>query len=126
LIHLDTSLLIAALTGHRRAAPALRQAIHDGERLAVSTLALYEWLRGPRTDAEITAQEALFPAAAAVPFGPEEVVVAAATCRVVRHARRRTIDVAIAACAITRGARLWTLNTRDFADIPHLDLVPSG
>jgi predicted nucleic acid-binding protein len=122
LIHLDTSVLVAALTGHRRAAPALARVIEDGERLAISTLALYEWLRGPRTEDEIATQHVLLPGAATVPFGREEAVVAAAAYRVVRNARRRTIDLAIAACAITRRAQLWTLNPRDFSDIPDLAL----
>ena len=40
--------------------------------MGVPSLVLYEWLRGPRVPAELSAQEALFPSAGAVPFGPEE------------------------------------------------------
>ena len=54
MIHLDTSALIAALTADRRAAPGLRRLIADGHRLAISTLVLYEWRRGPRTPDEIS------------------------------------------------------------------------
>jgi predicted nucleic acid-binding protein len=86
-------------------------------------LVLYEWLRGPRVDAEVSDQEALLPAAHAAAFGPAEAALAASLYRRVRRARSRELDLAIAACAIARGARLWTLNPGDFADIPDLVLV---
>jgi predicted nucleic acid-binding protein len=40
--------------------------------------------------------------------------------------RGREIDLAIAACALTLGARLWALNPRDFRDLPGLDLYPAS
>ena len=122
MIHLDTSLLVDALAGHRRAAPALAKTAERGERLGISTLVLYEWLRGPRTGAEIEGQEALFPAAAAAPFGATEALIAARLCREVSRARHRELDLAIAACALAQGARLWTLNPDDFSDVPGLVL----
>ena len=42
MIHLDTSVLIDALTGAKRSASALRDAIGQGERIAVSALVLYD------------------------------------------------------------------------------------
>ena len=122
MIQLDTSALIDALTGPRRSAPLLRRAIEDGERIAVSTIVLYEWLRGPRIRQELAAQEALLPREAAVPFGGEEAALAAELYRAVQRPRGREIDLAVAACAMVHGARLWTLNGRDFADIPGLRL----
>ena len=123
MIHLDTSALIAALTADRRAAPGLRRLIADGHRLAISTLVLYEWRRGPRTADEIADQEQFVPSATAVPFGPREAAAAAALYARVPRARRREIDIAIAASAIAHGASLWTLNPRDFADIAGLDVI---
>jgi predicted nucleic acid-binding protein len=123
MIHLDTSALIGALTGRRTAAPALRQLIADGHRMAIATLVLYEWRRGPRTSEEIADQEQFVPAASAVPFGPREAAAAADLYARIPGARRREIDIAIAACAIAHCAALWTLNPRDFADIPGLDIV---
>lgn len=120
MILLDTSALVDALTGPKRSAPALRGAIERGERVVVATLVLYEWLRGPRISAELAAQEALFPVSAAVAFGPAEAIKAAELYRLVRGARGREIDLAIAACALVRNAALWTINARDFADIPDL------
>jgi predicted nucleic acid-binding protein len=100
----------------------VRAAIADGERVAFSSIVLYEWLRGPRLPGELAAQEALFPRKAAVAFGDEEAAQAAALYGRVRRARGREVDLAVAACAVTHGARLWTLNWRDFADVPGLEL----
>jgi predicted nucleic acid-binding protein len=123
MIHLDTSALIAALTGPRPAAPALRSWISDGERLGVSTLVLYEWWRGPRSPQELADQETMLPAAGAVPFTRREAELAAVVYRRLKRPRQRELDIAIAACAIANGAALWTLNPRDFRDIPGLELA---
>lgn len=101
----------------------LRSALASGERVRISTLVLYEWLRGPRLPEELEAQAALFPSDEAVPFGPEEAAVASRLHRDVHSARGRSTDLAIAACALTWNARLWTLNRQDFADVPGLVLV---
>lgn len=122
MIHLDTSVLVDALTGPRRSAPDLRKAIERGERVQVSAIVLYEWLRGPRQPSELADQELLFPRHEAVSFGAEEATVAARLYARVRRARGREIDLAIAACAVSHGASLWTLNPDDFADIPDLVL----
>ncbi len=122
MIHLDTSVLVDALTGPRRAARRLRNVLERGERLTISTLVLYEWLRGPRDESEIAYQETLFPAERAIPFGPREAAVAADLYRTVSRPRQREFDLGVAACALTSGAGLWTLNPTDFRDIPGLAL----
>ncbi len=120
MILLDTSVLIDALTSPGRSTAALRRAIADGERILLSTLVLYEWLRGPRRPEELAAQEALFPRESAIPFAAAEAALAAGLYARLRKARGREIDLAIAACALVRNAKLWTLNTEDFDDIPDL------
>ena len=125
MIHLDTSILVDALTGPKRSAAALRAAIEDGERIVCSTIVLFEWLRGDRLPAELVAQEALFPRETSVPFGVDEASIAAALYRKVTRARGREIDLAIAAVAIAQTASLWTLNVEDFRDIPSLSLHTS-
>ena len=123
MIHLDTSALIDALTGVKRCGPRLRQLIDQGERVFLSSIVLYEWRRGSRTPQEIADQEALFPTADSVLFGPDEAIAAADIYRKIRRPRGREVDIAIAACAIGANAALWTLNPGDFKDIPDLKLL---
>ena len=122
MIVLDTSVLIDALCGPKRSAPALRRSIADGELVVLPALVLFEWLRGPRRVPELEAQEALFPRRQALPFGEHAAGVAAELYRQVARPRGREIDLAIAACAIVRAGPLWTLNRDDFSDVPGLDL----
>jgi len=122
-IVLDTSVLVEALGAGGSMRGALRDALVRRERLHIPTLVLYEWLRGPRQAAELAAQEALFPGEDAIPFGLREARVAADLYRVVKRPRGREIDLAIAACALSWDARLWTLNVADFEDVPGLELV---
>jgi predicted nucleic acid-binding protein len=121
-IHLDTSVLVDALTGPRRSAGALRALIARGERTALSTLVLYEWRRGPRIQAELDAQEALLPSDEAVPFDPAAALRAAGLFAAMKRPKSRELDLAIAACALVRGASIWTLNRDDFSDVPGLEL----
>jgi predicted nucleic acid-binding protein len=121
-IALDTSVLIDGLTGSKRSSPELRYLIEIGERILVPAIVFYEWLRGPRLPEELAAQEALFPVKSAVVFGAEEAILSSRIYRSVSRPRGREIDLAIAACAIARGAGLWTLNAADFEDIPGLTL----
>ncbi len=123
MIHLDTSVLVDALSGPKRSASALRAAISRGERIVLSTIVLYEWLRGPRQAAELRAQEALFPRESAVAFGHQEASLAADLYQSLKRGRGREIDLAVAACAIVHGAPLWTLNTDDFREVPGLVLL---
>ena len=124
MIHVDTSALVASLTGRRTSAPVMRGFISDGTRLGVSSLVLYEWLRSPRLPDELSAQEILLPSRAAFAFGVDEARLAADLYRRMKRPRGREMDIAIAACAIANAASLWTLNPGDFSDIPGLTLVP--
>ena len=122
-IHVDTSTLVDALTGSRRSLDTLIRLTEEGHRLVVSTIVLYEWLRGPRTAADLEAQEALFPTESAAPFGPAEAARAAQLYRQVKKARGREIDLAIAASALVNGAAILTLNPADFDDVPDLQVI---
>src|SRR3989442_11085107 len=113
-ILLDTSVLVDALTGRRHSSTALSGAISRGDRLGLSTLALYEWLRGPRNEAEIQDQEALLPANAAFPFGASEAVIAAGLYRRVARAPQRERDLAIGAAPLPPGAPLLAPKTPGF------------
>jgi predicted nucleic acid-binding protein len=122
-VHLDTSALVDALTGPRRSLDALAALVDDGHRLALSTIVLYEWLRGPRTSAELAARDELFGEETIVPFGTAEARLAAQLYARVKRPHGRALDLAIAACVLVHDATLWTLNPSDFRDIPNLRLV---
>jgi predicted nucleic acid-binding protein len=122
-VHLDTSALVDAITGPRRSLDVLTALAEQGHRLSVSSIVLYEWLRGPRTREDLTVQEDLFPRDAAVPFGPDQAALAARLYGAMRRPRGREIDLAIAACALHDKAALWTLNRVDFRDIVDLVLI---
>lgn len=123
IVHLDTSALVDALTGPRRSLDRLTTLVQEEHRIGVSTIVLYEWLRGPRTPAELAVQEELFPREAAVAFGTAEAHTAAQLYKRLKRARGHEIDLAIAACALTSGASLWTLNRTDFQDVPDLRVI---
>ena len=123
IIHIDTSALIDALTGPRRSLDTLIGLADERHRLSISAIVLYEWLRGPRTRAELSVQEELFPRERAVPFGPAQAALAARLYGAVKRPRGREIDLAVAACALHDGAALWTLNRADFPDVPDLRLI---
>lgn len=120
---LDTSVLIDSLSGRKQSADVLRSVIERSERMLLPSLVLYEWLRGPRTAAEIAVQEALFPSESILVFGASEAALSAHLYKSLKRPRGREIDLAISACAIVREAELWTLNLADFSDIPQLRLV---
>jgi predicted nucleic acid-binding protein len=121
-IALDTSLLVEAMSAGGTERTAFREALAAGHRMVLPTLVLYEWLRGPRVPEELAVQDAVLPAEEALPFGAEEARTAAELYGRVSCLRGREIDLAIAACAITWGAALWTLDPDDFRDIPGLPL----
>jgi predicted nucleic acid-binding protein len=121
-ILLDTSAIIECMIGDRRLLTPFTHLLERGERLGICTVALYEWLRGPRLPRELSMQEALLPSDAALPFEAEDARISAEIYRLLPRARSREADIAIAACAIRHNAELWTLNRADFAGIPRLRL----
>lgn len=123
MILIDTSALIDSLCGPRHSFRSLQTFIASGERVVLSAVVLYEWLRGPRALQELMDQEGLFPQKQVIPFGSSEASVAADLYRTVKNPRGREIDLAIAATCIVRDAALWTLNEADFRDVPNLKLV---
>ncbi len=122
MILLDTSVLVHHLAspGASSGGPLLEVLLMEPEAVRVPTLVLYEWWRGPRQAAELDLQRRMFPDTQAVPFGVPEARVAAELHESLPRARRRGADIAIAACALVRGAWLWTLNEKDFRDVPGL------
>ena len=64
----------------------------------------------------------MMPSAHARAFGEFEAAAAAEMYRSLKRPRGRDMDIAIAACAVTHGARLWTLHPDDFRDLPGVEL----
>jgi predicted nucleic acid-binding protein len=126
LIFLDTSVLVDGFGGETHTRRCLRAALARGEVIQLPSLVLYEWWRGPRSSEDLEAQERLFPSERALPFGPQEAETAAHLYASLPRARGREVDLAIAACAITWNAELWTLNLGDFGDIPGLRVSLPG
>lgn len=122
IVHLDTSVMVEAFLPNGAAVERLRVVARRGDRPTFSTIALFEWLRGPRTAVELELRRVMFPDETILPFGVGEADRAAVLYRTLKKARRREADIAIAACAIEHDAQLWTLNPNDFADIPGLTL----
>lgn len=114
--------MVEAFLPNGIAVDRLRALADSGDYATFSAIALFEWLRGPRTTDELHLRNVMFPGDVVVPFGPAEAERAAGIYRGLRGARRREADIAIAACAIEYGAQLWTLNPDDFRDIPGLTL----
>jgi predicted nucleic acid-binding protein len=123
LIFLDTSVLIESFTGTQPLLDSFRVVIRRNERLLLSSVVLYEWLRGPRFPEELDLQRGAFSTESIVAFNSEDATIAGHLYRSVRRARGREIDLMIAACAIRHDAELWTLNVPDFKDIPGLRLL---
>jgi predicted nucleic acid-binding protein len=123
IVHVDTSALVSAFAGGRPEIRRVADLLADGHRLTCSTIALYEWLRGPHTAAELEVQQELMPAELVCGFGPHEATLAARLYQSLRRPRSRDLDLAIAACAMVQQATLWTLNRKDFSDIPGLRLL---
>jgi predicted nucleic acid-binding protein len=122
IVHLDTSVLVDAFSKPYRSRLALRSLIVAEHRIAISTPVLYEWLRGPRLESEKADQEAALPASGAFEFDHSCAQTAARLYRMLKRGRGREMDIMIAACAIEHAAALWTLNPKDFEDIPGLTL----
>lgn len=123
IVHLDTSFLVASIVPPQTSHQDLLKLYERGYRARLSTVVLYEWERGPRTEDQIATCRELFPFAEIVDFTIQAAERAAAIYRELRRPRGREIDIMIAACAIEDGAAIKTLNPDDFSDIPGLELA---
>ena len=77
IVHIDTSALVDALTGPRRSLDTLVGLVEAEHRINISAPVLYEWLRGPRSRADLRVQEELLPTAQVAVFGATEAQLAA-------------------------------------------------
>lgn len=120
--HLDTDFLVKALSERGPERDRLLELSEERVRLRMSSVAWYEFCRGPRTPDQIAVARAFFDTDGIIPLSEEIVVEAASVFRSQGSPRRRAADVVIGVTASLMRARLLTRNGRDFAGIPGLDL----
>lgn len=122
LFHLDTSFLVLALSTpgvQRRRLLALSQTLAEIE---MSSLAWYEFSRGPRTPEQLAVGRGLLTNDGILALTEDLAFQAAEVFRQLGSPRGRASDILIGVTAALAGAVLLTENPRDFADIPGLRL----
>lgn len=88
----------------------------------MSSLAWYEFCRGPRTAEQLAVGRSFLASDGIVPLTEELAVHAAEIFRRLGSPRARAGDILIGVTAVRAGAILLTDNARDFAGIPDLEL----
>jgi predicted nucleic acid-binding protein len=123
-IHLDTSFLIRALVPGSPQDRTLREWLGDRTALGISAVAWAEFLCGPMSGrARALAERVVGPA---VPFGPEEAVLAAELSNGAGRRRGTLADCMIAATALRAEAHLATADPRDYAPFAAAGLTVTG
>jgi predicted nucleic acid-binding protein len=118
--HLDTDFLLKALLSSGPEREQLRSISDSPSEIEMSALAWYEFCRGPRLPEQEAVARSYLEGDGIVAFGEDIAATAADIFRRLGGPRRRAFDIAIAATAIARGARLLTGNLRDYSAIEEL------
>ena len=119
-VHLDTDVLIYALTipgPERRRVVELAES--DAE-IQISAIAWYEFSRGPRTPEQLGVARSFFSEDGVLPFSEELASISAEVFRSLGSPSKRAADIAIGVTAAAVKAVLLTRNVKDFAGIPTL------
>lgn len=120
LYHLDTDLLIYALSQSGKERRRLGVLVDSNAVLQMAAVAWYEFSRGPRTAEQLAVARVFLGDNGVVPFSEDLAQIAAETFRLLGSPRRRAADIAIGVTAQVAGAVLLSRNRRDFAGIPGL------
>lgn len=112
MIHLDSNALVA-LPVLARQRHDLTRRIAQGEAVAASSVAWFEYACGPVTDAEATLVRAVL-STGIVPLDEDAAERAAALFNAVGRRRHLRTECLVAATAILAGAELATFNAVDF------------
>jgi predicted nucleic acid-binding protein len=118
--HLDTDFLVKALSIAGAERDLLRRVSDSPAEIEISALAWYEFCRGPRLPEQEAVARSYLESEGIIAFNEDLAAAAADLFRRLGSPRRRAFDLAIAATAIARGARLLTANTRDYSGIEEL------
>jgi predicted nucleic acid-binding protein len=121
-VHLDTDFLVVGLSVAGKERQRLIELAESDAEIQMSSVAWYEYCRGPRTPQQIAAARSFFFEDGIVPFSEELAAIAAEVFRNLGSPRRRAADIAIGVMAAAMDAVLLTCNERDFAGIPGVEI----
>jgi len=121
-VHLDTGFLVRALSSQGRERRRLLELAASSAEMQMSSLAWYEFARGPRTPEQMAVARSLFDEDGIIPFSDDLAERAAEIFRQLGSPRRRSTDVAIGVTALEMRALLLSCNADDFAGIPGLKI----
>ena len=120
--HLDTDFMLKAISVKGREQTLLRRLSNTDAAIEISSIAWYEFCRGPRALEQEALARSYLETDGIIAFDETVAASAADLFRRLGSPRKRAADVAIAATALSRGARLLTANTRDYSGIEGLKL----
>ena len=121
-VHVDTDFLIRAMSSAGWERRRLLELAEEGQEIEISAVAWYEFARGPRTPEQLATARAFFALDGIIPLSEALAMRAAETFRQLGSPRRRAADIAIGVTAAYRDAMLLSLNDKDFAGIPGLEV----
>ena len=120
--HLDTDFLVVALSTAGPERTRLMELAESEAEIQISSVAWYEFSRGPRTPEQLAVARSLFFEDGVIPFSEEVATIAAEVFRNLGSPRRRAADIAIGVTASCLEAILLSRNAGDFAGIPRLQI----
>ena len=121
-VHLDTDFLVRALANRGPERRKLLELAASNKEMQMSSLAWYEFARGPRSPEQLAVARSLFDEDGIIPFSEDLAERAAEVFRQLGSPRRRSADIAIGVTAQELNARLLSCNADDFTGIPDLEV----
>ena len=120
--HLDTDFILKAISTKGPEQTLLRRLSDTDAAIEISAIAWYEFCRGPRSPDQEALARSYLEADGIIPFDETVAATAADMFRRLGSPRKRAADIAIAATALSRGARLLSANSRDYSGIEGLNV----
>ena len=121
-VHLDTDFLVYALATSGPERARLRELASSEAAIQISSIAWYEFARGPRIPEQLAVARDFFLEDGIVPFSEDLAALSAEVFRRLGSPRRRAAGIAIGVTSAAMEARLLTRNARDYEGIPGLEI----
>ena len=102
-VHVDTDFLVYSLSRSGPERLRLEELASSDAVIQISSIAWYEFARGPRTPEQLAAGRAFFLEDGIVPFSEEVAALSAEVFRRLESPRRRAADIAIGVTAAGHG-----------------------